>query len=1022
LLFRLGAKLEPVARDELTLLFWPELDDRTARLNLRRLLSFARRNLPASEALIATSDSVMLEPHLVWSDAHALETLLHADNLEGWQASVDLYSGPFLSGFYLRNTAEYELWQSATTERLRNCLLERLGKLVDHHVACGDRLQAVHYARRYLEIDNLAESIHRELIALYAQMGKRDLALHQFEECMLVLERELGVEPLPETRAAYKLALQGRTTLIPAKTAHVPTYNLLPTLELPLIGREAELRQLANAYARLRHGGFIVVSGESGIGKSRLVQAFAEQASALILTGHCHQGTESLPYYPVAEMLRQAVANTYFGQGVSQVWLAELELLMPDLRMLFPNLPEHSERRSQSRLQEALVQLLLGLAARQQLILYFDDMHLADSTTITWLQYASNRLRSSRVCIIASSADTNTASFGPLVKTMEKDGTVTRIELDGLTVDAVFAMLHTVKSPGAQDETTARRLHEASGGNTFYVLELIRELIEANLLDAPPHQLPVSKTLQQTIDRRISRLSPTARQVLETAAVLDPELDFDLVHATTGRDETEVSEGLEEIVKHQLLRYNSGRLRFQHSIVRATVYASLRVWRRHLLHQRAADALIRLGVKRGDYLSAAVAAHYAAAGNKNGALHHYWEACLRAQRYSSARAAAQYATDAITLIGPSTPPQTVASLYEALGDSLSLLGQFDAARAAFRNATLRLVPTSSLQTVGLMVKSAALLILQAEFTEASTLLRQALLHLERLPQSHNLEWWQGWIDVRMQQARIFSFRADLVALAEAVKELSAAIRDYGTPRQQRFLLDLVQSNEMQRGATQSSEGNLLASRRCALEDATERGCPQDIVAARFEYGDALLCSHRLTEADIVLSTAYDEACAFDFTVIQLECASRLLILYRLQGQVEQAEVLCPKVLALSDSVGIPFYEGVARAQEAWLLLRRGDPATAFASATRALTAWEKQQFPMRWLALWVVLTVQVGIGQIADAVQSAWNLLEGNQQAPLPDVESALSHAVDSWTIDAVQQAAEFLRTAVELSYIHHYM
>jgi hypothetical protein len=236
-----------------------------------------------------------------------------------------------------------------------------------------------------------------------------------------------------------------------------------------------------------------------------------------------------------------------------------------------------------------------------------------------------------------------------------------------------------------------------------------------------------------------------------------------------------------------------------------------------------------------------------------------------------------------------------------------------------------------------------------------------------------------------------------------------------------MILELFQWREMLQGTVGFNE-NVIVDRRRALEDATERGCPHDIAAARQEYGDALVWGRHLAEARAVLSVAYEEAFAIDHAVIQLECASRLLIIYRLEGQVELAEALCPKALALAGAIGIPFCEGVAKAQEAWLLLRRGEHARAHASASQALSAWKKQHFPMRWLALWIVLAVQLSLGQIEDAVQSAWQILEGEEQPPSADVANVLLNAVDSWTADSIQNAAEFLRRAVELGYLHHYL
>lgn len=238
LLYRLGAKLEPIPRDELIALFWSEMDDNTARQNLHRLLSLVRYDLPAPDALVTTSASVQLDPRLVWSDSHMIEELTHVETVDGWLVTVDLYSGPFLSDFSLRENAEYEHWQRSTMERLRDHCLAALDKLINHYSVARDYQQAVKYARRYLEINGVAETVHCQLINLYSRLGQRDLALRQFEECVLVLERELGVDPLPATRAAYLNALHNRVSAGCVNPAPAPSDHQRPTLEVPLSGRD----------------------------------------------------------------------------------------------------------------------------------------------------------------------------------------------------------------------------------------------------------------------------------------------------------------------------------------------------------------------------------------------------------------------------------------------------------------------------------------------------------------------------------------------------------------------------------------------------------------------------------------------------------------------------------------------------------------------------------------------------------------------------------------------------------------
>jgi tetratricopeptide (TPR) repeat protein len=170
--------------------------------------------------------------------------------------------------------------------------------LIEERAAGGEYAAAIAYARRYLETDDLAEDVHRRLIELYAAAGDRGAALRQFEHCVAALERELGVSPLPETRAVYQAVLEGR----PARPQHPsvrPTWATLPGLKAPLVGREEALGRLRQAYADARsgRGGVLLISGEAGIGKSRLMQDFAMglAGQALVLAGVSYPGGQAVP-------------------------------------------------------------------------------------------------------------------------------------------------------------------------------------------------------------------------------------------------------------------------------------------------------------------------------------------------------------------------------------------------------------------------------------------------------------------------------------------------------------------------------------------------------------------------------------------------------------------------------------------------------------------------------------------------------------------------------------------------------
>src|SRR4051812_41435588 len=213
LLYRLAVALQPVSREQLGFLLWPDIPDATARRNLTVLLNQLRRLLPP-DLVRAQRDAVWLDPAGVFVDtvafAEASALAAQRGQIELLDAAVQRYAGAFLHGFTLPASAEFDAWVQQERQHWERRYLDALALLVDRYTTSGAYPQAIAAAQRALAVDALAEDMHRSMIALYAATGDRAGALRQFERCAVALERELGVSPLPETRAVYEDALSGK--------------------------------------------------------------------------------------------------------------------------------------------------------------------------------------------------------------------------------------------------------------------------------------------------------------------------------------------------------------------------------------------------------------------------------------------------------------------------------------------------------------------------------------------------------------------------------------------------------------------------------------------------------------------------------------------------------------------------------------------------------------------------------------------------------------------------------------------
>lgn len=613
ILFRLAYANSPVTRDHLHLLFWPDMPDAAARRNLSHHLTHLRLSLPEPELLVKDRDKVWLQSEHFWCDAASLRnaTALHQQNMPRLRQLAAFYKGPFLEGFSLPGSFEFDLWSTSERAALERIYLEILSVLVDGCISTGDITRAITFIQKYLEIDELSEEFHQRLIKLYAASGERSAALQQYERCSSILSRELGIRPLPETNSIYRAVLNSDIRYHKFRT---PIRKVkLPGLETRLVGRTQEMRQLDTAFSQAQSGqGLIVlISGEAGIGKTRLMNDFAHQKqnNALVLSVTAHPGQQVIPYRPIVDAIRILIdrekeqrscssSPTIFN-NIEQDWLAEVSRLLPEIRKTFSDLPVPfpvEPASAQARLFDALCQLFLELAKKPPGIIFcLDDLQWTDQSTQAWLAYLHRQMSRSRsyLLILGIYRSEEAGAVAELQHNIARSGVHCEIKLEGLTTPAVLEMLKNWVGELPGIEMLADRLHVATGGTPFFLMEILRVLAEEDRLQSDLQNLtdlPLPESVREAIHTRLKKLSPKARQVLEAGAVLGQPSSIELLRRTSGRSQTEVVDGIDELISRQLLVEKNEVYAFFHDLIRRTVYENLSLARRQLLHQRAGEA------------------------------------------------------------------------------------------------------------------------------------------------------------------------------------------------------------------------------------------------------------------------------------------------------------------------------------------------------------------------------------------------------------------------------------------------
>ncbi len=693
-------------RDHLAGLFWGDRPERNARRSLATALWQIRRCLPGDDFILADATDVQFSPHSTfWLDAaefeHLLRTRAFPDHISALQQAVELYRGAFLDGFY-------DDWVLSERYRLENLYCDALARLMAAQEALGAHAAVLAVALRLLDQDPLAEDAHRAAMAAYCRLGQRHAALAQYARCQQALETELGVAPMAETLALRQAIVEGRLASEPGLTAATlpvePPYRepgrhpLDAGAQAPLVGREQELAFLADGWQAALRGGIslLLVSGEAGVGKTRLVGEFADQQrwqGVRVLQGRCYEFERLLPYQPIAEALKSlppAAIDSVPAWARRQLVRLAPALFGQEPEAAGPASPQGGE--TQERLFEAASLFLAHLAAQQPLLLVLEDLHWAADSTLQLLHYLARALAGQPLLIVGALRTEAVSAAHPLAtlgRRLERDGLARRLELACLSADAVASLIGRMSGEGEAARPLADRLYRETEGNPFYLIQTLKALFEqgairmeggtwqADYAALGRAQLPLPAGVSEMIAARVGRLSEAAQDAVRVAAVAGREFDFDLLNAAWGKGEEATFAALDDLLRHRLIGEAAGGAdyAFTHHKIQEAVVEGLPRHHRLYLHGQVGLAMERwLGAEAGAR-AGELAFHFEQARQVDGrltdkALGYLQQAGRQAERQSANQEALGYYRRGLDMLH--TLPETPEHLQQAIELQMAL--------------------------------------------------------------------------------------------------------------------------------------------------------------------------------------------------------------------------------------------------------------------------------------------------------------------------------------------------------------
>jgi DNA-binding SARP family transcriptional activator/tetratricopeptide (TPR) repeat protein len=964
------------SREKLQAIFWPESEARQAQFSLRSTLGRIKQALWGMDDLLKiegdrirfnASSVSFLDLNLVaQATADTQPTQLAPPTVTLLQNVVEAARGPFLESFSLPDAPAFNDWIVIQ----RNVIGERLNRIHDrlssHQLENHLIDPAIETVNHWLVLDRLNECAYQRLMRLKFLNGDRSAALQVYETCRALLDEELGVEPSSETEEVLAYIRSSETTArVLEKQAEAPSDRL----SVPFVGRSNEYQNLVQTFRLAKEGEpqVVVVSGESGMGKTRLADEFLKWAGMQgvdILRGRAYETSGGLPYQPVIDALRERLERENAPEDLlDDAWLVELTRILPELRERYPDLADATgkEATARARLFEAIARLGVSLSNRKPLILVMDDLQWADAGTLELLHYLTRSWRASHsqillLILMREASLAHRTGLRGWMRGLTRDMPVTRIILQPVQASAIQELIQSLAGGNAEGVADfSDWLAAETNGQPLFVVETLSALDDYGALawlgaeTSTPILDPLvtlenlksidsrllATSIHEVILSRFEWLSQPALAILSAAAVIGRNCSFGLLCKVSGTDEQNSLDALDELLSARLVvevRNENRPYSISHDRIREVVYKKISEARCEIFHRRALTALAEAKA------SSAELAHHALSAKEWGlAFQHSLNAGDQAMRlYEVTTAAGHYETARSLLSESKAEPNTVTCqhLYLQLGKAYELEFHHRQALTLYDEMQIQALARDSREM------------------ELAALVARCFL----LPVHYDTQ--------NIELAHELAGRA--LPLAQALDDVAA---------QQQIQLSLGRTYKF--GERQIEPA--IAHFRAAEELARKVGLREQLAWAKLELGVAFTSLGQLEQAETDLTEAMGIFRELDQHPRVLSCLHNLAIIQMQSGKFDTALALLDEAYRANQVLGSPTSVYALATTHNVIHILRGEYDRVFEALLPAL----KLDEPRRVLSgLWIDIFQQL-----------AWCYYDlGDYNTGIDHVQRAISH------------------------------
>jgi predicted ATPase len=435
-------------------------------------------------------------------------------------------------------------------------------------------------------VDDMCEEIHQHIVSLYALLGNRNKAVEQFRSCKQVLDRELNLQPSPETEKIYQDALEGRIhSHFKGVQPHAPRREDVEKGKF--VGREDSWENLIRWAEGIQWGvgGVVLVHGEQGVGKTRLVKEAMSSLGedTLILWANCYPGSQSVPLQPIIQLFHNINKHSSrFPRFPDEKLEGIFRFPLKDFQEQPKADGSHYEmvRFSKVHYYFLVIEFFLELAETcSPVIICLEDINFADAETIEFLNYFATLIRREKILVILTYCCVVSAQLKQYLNHQHLMSSFRgAIQLSGLDDKDIASLVSRFSEDRPVSQDLINHLRKVTGGNPLFLIELL-ELVHRSGMPfdslSKPGGFPLPPTVEKVIKLRLDQLERPQRDLLSMAAFIGIRFSYERLRQSSDLPTERLLDHLDDLVSRHFLVDEGEHYRFRHGLLHSVVINSL---------------------------------------------------------------------------------------------------------------------------------------------------------------------------------------------------------------------------------------------------------------------------------------------------------------------------------------------------------------------------------------------------------------------------------------------------------------